>query len=40
MDGDAPEKEDEHGCPLDSFDDGPEEDFLSQSMSEHCEGEG
>ena len=40
MEGDAAEEEDEHRCPLYRLDDGPEEDFLSKSMSEHCEGEG
>jgi len=40
MEGDTAEEEDEHRRPLYRLDDGPEEYFLSQSMSQHSEGEG
>jgi len=40
MERDATEEEHEHRCPFCGFDDGPEEYFLAQTMTQHGEGEG
>ena len=39
MKGDATEEKDEHGCPFYGFDDGPEEYFLAETVTQHGERE-
>jgi hypothetical protein len=40
MKRDTAEEEDKHGCPLHCLNQGPEEDFLTETMTQHSESQG